>query len=213
MIAKRYSRERREELNHLIWAWIKAPDLDILEKARDELILNLNVNEKEYLVGWYQPKEHQFCHAYTRRYRNLGVHSTQRVEGNHPLLTANLSKNLKVSEAVHRICNRLESLVEDYEQRLSRSRISEPRLIDTSFFRLVLRRVTHYCHELCGTELLRAKELYDKEDERFEDEFDPEVGCEKDCQLPLRYRLPCKHWMLYFYRKNEPIPINLFHPR
>ena len=179
------------------------------------MILSLNNNEKEYLVGWYQPKEPQFCHAYTRQYRNLGVHATQRVEGNHVLLTANLHKNLKVSDAVFRICNRLESLIEDYEQRLSRSRISEPRLIDTTFFRLVLRRVTHYCLELCSSELLKAKELYDIEvlGGEEDDEFDPEFGCEQLCELPLRYRLPCKHWMLYFYRKNEPIPINLFHPR
>ena len=215
LIAKGYTKERREDINNLIWEWIKAPDFDTLEEARDKLILSLNNNEKEYLVGWYQPKEPQFCHAYTRQYRNLGVHSTQRVEGNHPLLTANLHKNLKVSDAVFRICNRLESLIEDYEQRLSRSRISEPRLIDTTFFRLVLRRVTHYCLELCSSELLKAKELYDKEVLRGEkdDEFDPEFGCEQLCELPLRYRLPCKHWMLYFYHKNEPIPINLFHPR
>ena len=51
---------------------------------------------------------------------------------------------------------------EDYEERLSRSRISEPRLIDIAFFRLVLRRVTHFCLELCSVELLQAKELYDK---------------------------------------------------
>jgi hypothetical protein len=215
LIAKGYTKERREDINNLIWEWIKAPDFDTLEEARDKLILSLNNNEKEYLVGWYQPKEPQFCHAYTRQYRNLGVHSTQRVEGNHPLLTANLHKNLKVSDAVFRICNRLESLIEDYEQRLSRSRISEPRLIDTTFFRLVLRRVTHYCLELCSSELLKAKELYDIEvlGGKEDDEFDPEFGCEQLCELPLRYRLPCKHWMLYFYRKNEPIPINLLHPR
>ena len=163
LIAKGYTKERREDINNLIWEWIKAPDFDTLEEARDKLILSLNNNEKEYLVGWYQPKEPQFCHAYTRQYRNLGVHATQRVEGNHVLLTANLHKNLKVSDAVFRICNRLESLIEDYEQRLSRSRISEPRLIDTTFFRLILRRVTHYCLELCNSELLKAKELYDIE--------------------------------------------------
>lgn len=56
LIAKGYSKERREQLNHLIWAWIKAPDLDVLEEARNELILNLNTSEKEYLTGWYQPK-------------------------------------------------------------------------------------------------------------------------------------------------------------
>ena len=214
LIAKGYTKERREQLNHLIWAWIKAPNLGTLDDARNELILNLNTNEKEYLVGWYQPREPQFCHAYTCQYRNLGVHSTQRVEGNHPILTSNLHKNLSISEAVFRICNRLDSLTEDYEERLSRSRISEPRLIDVTFFQLVLRRVTHYCLELCGVELLQAKELYDIEVSGGEyNGFDPKVGCEELCQLPLRYRLPCRHWMLHFYRKNEPIPINLFHPR
>jgi hypothetical protein len=218
LIAKGYTKERREDINNLIWEWIKAPDLDTLEEARDKLILSLNNNEKEYLVGWYQPKEPQFCHAYTRQYRNLGVHATQRVEGNHVLLTANLHKNLKVSDAVFRICNRLESLIKDYEQRLSRSRISEPRLIDAIFFRRVIRRVTHYCLNLCGPELFKAKELYDIElsGDKMDgdnDEFDPEFGCQQLCELPLRYRLPCKHWMLYFYRKNEPIPANIFHPR
>jgi hypothetical protein len=139
LIAKGYTKERREDINNLIREWIKAPDFDTLEDARNKLISRLTISDKEYLVGWYQLKEPQFCHAYTRQYRNLGVHSTQRVEGNHPLLTLNLHKNLKVSDAVFRICNRLESLIEDYEQRLSRSRISEPRLIDTTFFRLVLR--------------------------------------------------------------------------
>ena len=57
LIAKGYSKERREKLNNLIQAWIKAPDLDTLEERRDELILNLSVNEKEYLVRQYQPKE------------------------------------------------------------------------------------------------------------------------------------------------------------
>src|SRR6266487_2143327 len=218
LITKGYTKERRDNINNLIWEWIKAPDFDTLEEARDKLIFSLNNSDKEYLVGWYQPKEPQFCHACTRQYRNLGVHATQRVEGNHFLLTANLHKNLKVSDAVFRICNRLESLIEDYEQRLSRSRISEPRLIDTTFFQRVLRRVTHYCLELCGSELLKAKELYDielsgGEKDNDNNEFDPEFGCQQLCELPLRYRLPCKHWMLYFYRKNEPIPANLFHPR
>ena len=181
LIAKGYTKERREDINNLIWEWIKAPDFDTLEDACNKLILRLNISDKEYL------EEPQFCHAYTRQYRNLGVHSTQHFEGNHPLLTANLHKNLKVSDAVFRICNRLESLIEDYEQRLSRSRISEPRLIDTTFFRLVLRRVTHYCLELCSSELLKAKELYNTEvlGGLEDDEFDPEFGCEQLCALPL----------------------------
>jgi uncharacterized protein YkuJ len=101
----------------------------------------------------------------------------------HPLLTANLHKNLTISDAVFRICNRLDTLIEDYEQRLSRSRISEPRLIDVAFFRLVLRQVTHFCLDLCSVELLQAKELYDQEvsDEAEEYQFDLKAGCEELC--------------------------------
>jgi hypothetical protein len=47
LTAKGYTKERREKLNHLIWAWIKAPDLSTLEDAREELILNLNITELE----------------------------------------------------------------------------------------------------------------------------------------------------------------------
>jgi hypothetical protein len=68
--------------------------------------------------------------------------------------------------------------------------------------------------ELCSQELLKAKDLFDDVVAgKKGDLFDPENGCKELCQLPLRYCLPCRHWMLYFYRKNEPIPINLFHPR
>jgi hypothetical protein len=61
---------------------------------------------------------------------------------------------------------------------------------------------------------LKAKELYDEVVAGKKDDlFDPKVGCKELCQLPLRYQLPSRHWTLYFYDKNEPIPINLFHPR
>jgi hypothetical protein len=85
-------------------------------------------------------------------------------------------------------------MAEDYKERIAPSRISEPRLINVTFFQLVLRRVTYFALNLCSIELLQAKALYDKlGDEAKDFEFDPEVGCEELCQLPLRYRLPCKH--------------------
>jgi hypothetical protein len=85
-------------------------------------------------------------------------------------------------------------MAEDYKERLAPSCISEPRLINVTFFQLVLQRVTYFALNLCSIKLLQAKALYDKLGNEAEDfEFDPEVGCEKLCQLPLRYRLPCKH--------------------
>jgi hypothetical protein len=214
LIAKGYRKERRDELVDMIWSWIKAPDHEALEVARTKLILNLRVDEKEYLVNYYQPKERQFCRAYTSFYRNLGVYSTQRVEGSHPIVKSNLNKNLSVSEAIMRICEQLESLPDDYEYRINRNRIYEPRLIDQEFFKLAIRHITEYALNLCAPELLKAKIILDELEEAGKDfEFDTEKGCQERCQLPLRYRLPCKCWMAYFYVRKLAIPLNIFHPR
>jgi len=214
LIHSGYKRERRDKIVDLIWEWIEVPTLEGLETARNKLILALNHDEKEYLTGWYQPKEPQFCKAYTCQYLNLGSYATQRIEKNHHIVSKHLHKNLRVSEAVLRICRAIDSLATDYEQRLASSRTTNPRLYDRAFFALVARRITLYCLELCGRELVKAKELSDTIDAGETDNiFDPEVGCQEGCSFPLQYRLPCRHWMYYFYSKNEPIPINLFHPR
>ena len=44
-------------------------------------------------------------------------------------------------------------------------------------------------------------------------DFDDDNGCEFECHLPLRFRLPCKHWMYEEYVKARPLAIGLFHPR
>ena len=205
-----YQKERRNKIINLIWKWIEAPTIEQLESARDSLILTLNQNEKEYLTSYYQPKEPQFCKAYTCQYLNLGSYATQRIEKNHHVVSKHLHKNLCVSKAILRICKAINSLDSDHERRLSSSRNTLPRLFDREFFSPVLRQVTLLCLELCGGELVEAKKLFDAIE--FDD-FDPEIGCQEGCSLPLQYGLPCRHWMLYFYRKNKPIPLNLFHPR
>jgi hypothetical protein len=43
--------------------------------------------------------------------------------------------------------------------------------------------------------------------------LDEAIGYIFGCQLPARFRLPCKHWMMQFYTRNQPLPVSLFHPR
>ena len=33
------------------------------------------------------------------------------------------------------------------------------------------------------------------------------------CELPLRYSLPCKHWMYPAFLNSCQLPLSLFHPR
>jgi hypothetical protein len=55
--------------------------------------------------------------------------------------------------------------------------------------------------EKCGPELVKAKQFHEQVvDGDVDDDFDPEVGCQEECSLPLQFQLPCKHWMHYFYR-------------
>ena len=44
-------------------------------------------------------------------------------------------------------------------------------------------------------------------------EFDPENRCQLLCPLPLRYSIPCRCYMAYFYQADLPLPLLLFYPR
>jgi hypothetical protein len=54
--------------------------------------------------------------------------------------------------------------------------------------------------------------LADELEDQLELNFIPGTECKLGCELPLRYSLPCKHW-LYKAFDDVAIPISLFHPR
>ena len=61
-----------------------------------------------------------------------------------------------------------------------------------------------------------TKDLFDAIQEGKATVFQPpENGeeCPFECELPLRFRLPCKHWMYPHFYLKTPLPIGLFHPR
>jgi hypothetical protein len=74
--------------------------------------------------------------------------------------------------------------------------------------------------EWADTKLLWDRVLTGYEEE---EEFDPVVGCLHTCQLPLRFGIPCRHWMYLSFSsspKNEDdgdthrqLPLSLFHPQ
>ena len=81
LISEGYPKEVRAELVNLIWAWIHAPNMEILINRQTDLIDNLRRREADYLVNYYGPREHHFVRAYTRLLPNLRAESTQRTEG------------------------------------------------------------------------------------------------------------------------------------
>src|SRR6267378_1676733 len=72
----------------------------------------------------------------------------------------------------------------EYDIRINAERISLPRLIDRSFFQLVMRKLTHYCLRKAMLELVCAKQLLDELEKKGKDfEFDVELGCQDFCEL------------------------------
>jgi hypothetical protein len=48
---------------------------------------------------------------------------------------------------------------------------------------------------------------------RESEEFDLEKGCQYQCELLVRYGIPCRHWMYVAYSRECQLPLSLFHPR
>jgi len=175
----------------------------------------LDDKEAEYIQGYYQPKEYQFCRAYTQTYMNLGVHTTQRSESNHHVLKARLHKNLPVSRAIQIILDQTQLLGREYDADINQQRRTTPRLLDFRAFSAVKSQLTHYALELTSREWSATKQMADDIEEGKEEEFefDPDIGCSFGCELPVRFGLPCRHWMYSSVVEDCPLPLSLFHPR
>ena len=94
------------------------------------------------------------------------------------------------------------------EVRKKQQRIRNPRLIDRNAFTLLIGKITHHAIGLVSRELDAAKSLA----ERILSIVPDGGSCVFDCELHLRYGLPCKCW-LYSIIDSVPIPVSLIHPR
>jgi hypothetical protein len=154
----RYSKERRKDLIDLIWSWVQADTSEILEEQRDKLLKELDTKERDYLTGYYGPKEPQFIAAYTKTYPNLGCNSTQRSEGYHPVLKEVTHRTQPLAEAVHNLRNHCKTLVKSYEDRINKERTSIPRLLDRQAFGGLSEQLTHFGLEKTSREWEAVKE-------------------------------------------------------
>ena len=210
--AGRYPKDKREKIIDKINAWVKA-DINSLDENCSELLAELCDEEKKYICDFYQPKEPQFCRAYTQTYLNLGVHSTQRNESYHVVVKQKLHKHMPIVKAVQSITTKTAELGRKYDKLINQNRRSNLRLMDTKAFAHVGSKLTHYAIEMAMRELSAAKRLVDQVAEGWALDFELKKPCTKGCQAPLRYGIPCQHWLYIAVADNIPVPISLFHPR
>jgi hypothetical protein len=126
-----------------------------------------------------------------------------------------LHKNLSVSAACEAIIAKTKQLAEDYNECINNNWKNRPTLMDKHTFKKTGSKLTHYAIDKTMVEWRATKDLFNaiEAGEVPAFDFDEAIGCPNECELPLRYGLPYKHWMLPFYLRGEPLSLFLFHPR
>ena len=213
--AGKYEKDGRKELEDAIRRWIQAESREELERCRAKLTDALGDDGKEYVKNFCEPKEPQFCRAYTRSYANLGVHSTQRNKSYSAVLKAGLQSHLPLSKAVALIIDATLDLGRRYYDEINRQRRLLPCLLDQHGFATVGGKLTHYALDIAMNEWSAAKQMAGEIEQGREEEIDYASfsECTFGCELPTRYGLPCRHWMYRGLKEDEPLPLSLFHPR
>lgn len=213
-----YTKERREELSRFIWDYIQSPDETHLEQRREKLLAEFRESERVYLRKNWEVKERQFVRAHTRQYPNLGCNSTQRNEGYHVVVKESLNRQLPLQTSCQRLAESLKKLTQRITCEEDRSRADVPRLLDRAAFQHLIGRVPHYVLSLLAPEweaakVLRWRQNGDLEKEREALSALKRPGCPFSCDLPLRYSLPCRHWLYEAVSRSWAIPFTLLHPR
>src|SRR3954447_24607859 len=78
-------------------------------------------------------------------------------------------------------------------------------MLDMNGFATLLGKITVYAINLIAPEWAAA--CIPKPDSIWQG------GCLYNCLLPLRYSLPCCHWMIKSVLEGFPLPLSLVHPR
>ena len=107
-----------------------------------------------------------------------------------------LNPHLQLSDAIKELITHVNRLREEYDKRINNDRRWRPRVYDRFAFAEAGPLLTHYAIDKVMEEWAATKDLFDAIQEGNAEVFQPpENGeeCRFDCELPLRFRLPCKH--------------------
>ena len=124
-------------------------------------------------------------------------------------LTLTYHLPLPIRQLVQKIRDDVRKKQLDQKILCNQQRIRNPRLIDRNAFTLLIGKITHHAISLVSRELDAAKSLA----ERILSIVPVGGSCVYDCELPLRYGLPCKCWLYKCIIDSVPIPVSLIHPR
>jgi hypothetical protein len=203
LASKRYKKEERKVIMDLVWKYLWSATEQTLEENRIALKNSMKTAEVEYLEKYWVPKESQLIRLYTNLLPNLNCFSTQRDEGQHPMIKTVLNHQLRLDEAVRRLALEMKLATERLQEYEQNDRGHGHRLLEANTWYLVSKNVT-------SVALMRVLEQWDLVT-LMKRVGQPLGRCE--CTLVERFGLPCYHDLEQAYDLLIPLPLTLIHSR
>jgi len=114
---------------------------------------------------------------------------------------------MSLAEAVSRLAKGIRMQLRDLDEEDSKSYGSTPRTLDLHAFNAVIGQVTEWA-------INRVTEDWEVCKQAISTDTNQQLASEQcECELLLRFSLPCKHHLLHACATGIPIPRSLFHPR
>jgi hypothetical protein len=134
---KRYKKEEREAIMKLVWAYIWSASEQELEMNRAVMMNAMKPSERAYIQAHWQPKERQIIRCYTSLMPNLNCFTTQREEGQHPMVKTVLNHQLRLDEAVQRLSGEMTLAVERLQEAEHHDQARNRRVLEANSWYLI----------------------------------------------------------------------------
>lgn len=191
-------------LKDLAYQYIRSTTQEDLEFNRQALVDKLKREGKDYIEGIWRHKEDRVVRYYTSLNFNLGCYSSQRVESYHVVLKQMMNRQLSLEESARTLVRTVVKVVDDMKAEKDNELKKFSRLAQVNIFRDLRMNIPNYA-------LTKVAIEYDNLC-RLAPQYPPEMGdCE--CEILLRWGLPCIHYLYHYYLTGRAIPRSLCHPR
>jgi hypothetical protein len=201
---KRYKKEEREAIMKLVWAYIWSASEQELEMNRAVMMNAMKPSERAYIQAHWQPKERQIIRCYTSLMPNLNCFTTQREEGQHPMVKTVLNHQLRLDEAVQRLSGEMTLAVERLQEAEHHDQARNRRVLEANSWYLIREVVASWPLLIIEKEWSQLA--------RFKAANEPlPTPCQ--CGFVERFGLPCSHHLERAWDEGLPLPLTLIHSR
>jgi MULE transposase domain len=203
LATQRYKKDDRDVIMDLVWAYIWSETELELEKNRTAMKAAMKPADQEYIDRHWRPKERQVIRAFTALNANLNCFSSQRDEGQHPVVKTVLNPQLRLDEAVRRLAIEMTLAVERLFEAEQIDKLKNRRMLEANVWYQVRENVASWSLLTCEKQWSLLA--------RFKLAGQPLDECH--CTMNQRFGLPCLHDLEHAWDEGIPLPLSLIHSR